>query len=120
MKKLLVILLLGITSYICISCKGSYTGKIVGIRHIPTHKEVIEDDDIISANLLVNEVLSGYTYTDVPDSWEIIVVNPYEKNRKYRSFTHIIKDPSLLYPYHIGDSVFLSLAGTLEVVDPDT
>ena len=36
------------------------------------------------------------------------------------SFTHIIKDPSLLYQYHIGDSVYISCNFTLEVVDPDT
>lgn len=116
MKKLLVILF-GIISFTCISCKGSYTGRIVDIKHIAAHKERVYDTDIISTSLLVNEALSGYTDTDVPDSWEIIIVNPYEKNRKYKSFTHTIKDPSLLYQYHIGDSVFLSLAGTLEVVD---
>ena len=119
MKKLLVILF-GIISLTCISCKGSYTGRIVGIRHIAAHKEVVEDYDIISTNLLANEALSGYTYSNVPDSWEIIVVNPYEKNRKYRSFTHTIKDPRLLYQYHIGDSVYISCNFTLEVVDPDT
>lgn len=119
MKKLLAILF-GIISFTCISCKGSYTGRIVGIRHIAAHKERVYDTDIVSTSLLVNDALSGYTDTDVPDSWEIIVVNPYEKNRKYRSFTHTIKDPSLLYQYHIGDSVYISCNFTLEVVDPDT
>lgn len=119
MKKLLVILF-GIISFTCISCKGSYMGRIVGIRHIAAHKERVYDTDIVSTSLLVNSALSGYTDTDVPDSWEVIVVNPYEKNRKYRSFTYIIKDPSLLYQYHIGDSVYISCNFTLEVVDPDT
>lgn len=87
MKKLLVILF-GIISFTCISCKGSYTGRIVGIRHIAAHKERVYDTDIISTSLLVNDALSGYTDTDVPDSWEIIVVNPYEKIESIDLYTY--------------------------------
>lgn len=59
------------------------------------------------------------TYMKIPDTYKIIVVNKYKKNRKHKAFSYTIEDPACLYQYHIGDSVVLSLAGTLEVVETD-
>ena len=104
MKKLLVILLI-IICFICISCDDdSYRGRIVDIR-------------------CENGYMTPYGYNNlyrgIPDTYKIIVVNKYKKNRKHRAFSFTTKDPACLYQYHIGDSVFLSLAGTLEIVETD-
>ena len=104
MKKLLFILLT-LICFICISCDDdSYRGKIVDIRTEPAHM-----------------IPYGYNnlYRGIPETYKIIVVNKYKKNRKHRAFSFTTKDPACLYQYHIGDSVFLSLAGTLEVVETD-
>lgn len=103
MKKLLFILTL--ICFICISCDDdSYRGRIVDIRKESAHM-----------------IPYGYNnlYRGIPDTYKIIVVNKYKKNRKHRVFSFTTKDPACLYQYHIGDSVFLSLAGTLEVVETD-
>jgi hypothetical protein len=102
MKKLLFILLT-IICFTCISCDDdSYRGRIVDIRKEPAHM-----------------IPYGYNnlYRGIPETYKIIVVNYYKKNRKHRAFSYTIKDPA--YQYHIGDSVFLSLGGTLEVVETD-
>lgn len=104
MKRLLVILLT-IICFICISCDDdSYRGRIVDIRKEPAHM-----------------IPYGYNnlYRGIPETYKIIVVNKYKKNRKHRAFSYTIKDPACLYQYHIGDSVFLSLGSTLEVVETD-
>lgn len=101
MKKLLFILIL--ICFICISCDDdSYRGRIVDIKSMPAHIIPYRNYD-----------------TSIPEAYKIIVVNKYKKNRKHRAFSYTIEDPTCLYQYNIGDSVFLSLAGTLEVVETD-
>ena len=71
MKKLLFVLL--IICFICISCDDdSYRGRIVDIR-------------------CENGYMTPYGYNNlyrgIPDTYKIIVVNKYKKNRKYRAFS---------------------------------
>lgn len=88
-----------------ISCDDdSYRGRIADIICEPTHMIPYNYND---------------TYMKIPDTYKIIVVNKYKKNRKHKAFSYTIEDPACLYQYHIGDSVVLSLAGTLEVVETD-
>ena len=100
MKKILLLMVIGFT---CIACEeDSYRGRIADIRCEPAH--------------MIPYKYKG-TYIREPDTYNIIVVNKYKKKRKYRAFSFTTRDPACLYQYHIGDSVFLSLAGTLEIVD---
>lgn len=103
MKKLLFVLL--IICFTCISCDyDSYRGRIVDIRCETGYMTPYGYNNL---------------YRGIPDTYKIIVVNKYKKDRKHRAFSYTIEDPACLYQYHIGDSVFLSLAGTLEVVETE-
>lgn len=102
MRKLLIILMF--ICFICVSCDDdSYRGRIVDIKSVPAH---------------IIPYYKDYD-TSIPETYKIIIVNKYKKNRIHRDFSYTIEDPACLYQYHIGDSVFLSLAGTLEVVETD-